>query len=62
MTLNNKFTIGDIVYLITDPDQLQRIVTGIMVRKSQLIYQVSCGVDEHGHYEFELSFEKNVLI
>lgn len=39
MTINNKFNIGDIVYLITDTDKLKRMVVNnsdSFARKSEL--------------------------
>tara|TARA_R110000822_G_scaffold161486_1_gene301754 strand:+ start:623 stop:835 length:213 start_codon:yes stop_codon:yes gene_type:complete len=37
----NKFEIGDVVYLITDPDKYKRIITAIIQRKKHLEYEVS---------------------
>jgi len=62
MTINNKFNIGDTVWLTTDEDQKQRVITGIMIRKTMLIYQVTCCTDETGHYEYELSATKNYTL
>lgn len=58
MTINNKFAIGDRVFLVTDQDQLPRIVSGITIRNGVLIYLLSQNVQETGHYEFEISDEK----
>jgi hypothetical protein len=62
MVINNKYNIGDFVYLITDPDQYKRIVTGINVSFSGIMYEVSFGERETPHYEFELSDQINELI
>lgn len=61
MVINNKHEIGDIVYLITDADQLKRIVFSIVVYKTDIIYKVTAGTIISEHYEFEISDEKNVL-
>ncbi len=61
MHIHNYYNIGDMVYLHTDNDQLQRVVTGILVKPSSLTYALSCGSDESWHYDFEITVEKNVL-
>ena len=60
--LDNKFSIGDRVYLETDVDQQVRIVTGLYFRKDTLTYGLSCGTTESWHYDFEICVEKNVII
>ena len=62
MTINNEFKIEEMVYLKTDPEQLPRIITGIIVRKNALSYYVSSGIIESVHYNFELSTEKTLII
>jgi len=63
MFINNKFNLGDIVYLKTDIDQRARIVTGIKVRMNDLIiYELSYTDVTTNHYEVEISNEKNILI
>jgi len=61
MYIENHYDIGDMVYLHTDNDQLQRFVTGILVKPSSLTYALSCGSNESWHYDFEITVEKNVL-
>jgi len=53
-----KYNIGQEVYLKTDPDQLKRPVTGILLRKGSIIYYLSSGVDETSHYDFEITTER----
>lgn len=63
MVIDNIFEIGDIVFLKTDPDQRQRIVTSILVRDGgTLSYELSCGTDSKWVYGLEISSEKNVLV
>lgn len=61
MIIENKFNIGDLVYLKTDNDQSQRMIVSISVRRKDLVYEVSFGSVSSWHYEFEISEEKDVL-
>lgn len=60
MMLNNKFEIGQEVYLKTDSDQKRRIITGILMRQSGIIYELYEGKSGSWHYDFEISLEKDV--
>lgn len=63
IVIDNKYEIGDIVYLKTDADQLARIVTSIQVFKvGELIYKLACGINESPHYDFEISKEPDLVI
>ena len=63
MVIDNKYEIGDIVYLTTDPDQAKRVVTSIHIRPNeQITYELSCGSHASDHYDFEISDEKTVLV
>lgn len=57
-----KFKLGETVYLITDNDQLPRLVTGYVVRPNLISYYLSCGTVETSHYDFEISHDKNYNI
>ena len=61
MIVDNKYQLGDIVYLTTDPEQSGRIVVEIVVTKGDVMYRVSLGTTTTIHYEFELSAEVNIL-
>lgn len=61
MIVDNKYQLGDIVYLTTDPEQSGRIVVEIVVTKGDVMYRVSLGTTTTIHYEFELSSEVNTL-
>lgn len=61
MILENKYEIGQPVYLITDKEQDKRIVTEIRVSEGALLYQVSCGAQSSYHYDFEISSEKDLV-
>ena len=61
IVINNKYEIGDRVYLVSDPEQLLRLVTSIIVFKGgELLYGIACGVGESKHYDFELSAERDL--
>lgn len=61
MVIDNKFSLKQTVYLITDNDQKRRIVTKIMVNPNGISYQLSCGASDSDHYECEISEEVDVL-
>ena len=62
MVIENKYNIGETVYLVTDEDQKPRIVTGINVTGTGIRYNLVNGVTDTYHYELEMSAEKNILI
>lgn len=63
MVINNRYNFNDVVYLRTDEDQKQRIVTGMRVTPSgEIIYMLACGSVCSDHYDFEMCIEKNVLV
>ena len=55
--INVCFKIGQSVYLTTDPEQFERLVTGYMIEKDTIRYQVSMGSDVGYHADYELSAE-----
>lgn len=61
MQLNCKFNLEQIVYLITDVDQSERIITGIQYNKNVLLYCLACGVNESWHYDFEIEVSKKYI-
>jgi len=56
-----KYNIGDVVYLRTDPDQNERIVTGIRLRQNSITYLISYNVNESEHFDFEIAKDANIL-
>lgn len=60
MIIDNKFEIGDIVYLIHDADGFRYQVVGINIRIGQMQYILKCGEYCEAHYEFEIVTEKPV--
>ncbi len=63
MVILNEFDFGETVYLKTDREQYQRMVTCILHYKSgELMYRVRCGTIDSEHFGYELSKEVNVLL
>lgn len=63
MVIDNKFELGDMVYLKTDPDQRERIVSKISVLPNGLLaYELSHNTSTSMHYNFEISLEKNIVL
>lgn len=62
MVVDNKFDIGDLVYIKTDIDQRARLVTGITLRLYGMVYELSLGETTSSHYDFELSSEKDFVL
>lgn len=60
MTITTPYDIGQIVYLITDNEQQDRIITAITVRSGGAIYELSCGANCSTHYDFEMASEKDI--
>lgn len=61
MRINNLFKIEQIVFLITDKDQQERMVTEICVTKTHLLYKLMQGSTGTWHNEYEICAEKNQL-
>lgn len=62
MKVNNKYSFGDIVYLVTDKDQLKRVVTGIILKPDGMMYEVCQAIDTQNHYECELSDTEDIIM
>jgi len=61
MVIENKFELGELVYLKTDEDQKVRMVTKVSATlDGGLIYDLNCGSACTVHYEKEISEEKNI--
>lgn len=62
MVINNKFNIGDTVYVKTDVEQSPGIITCIQVNPGDILYAVSRDSRNNNFYDFELSYERDILI
>lgn len=63
MVIENKYEIGQMVYLITDSDQNARMIVSIEVFKiGEILYKINRGSDSSYHYDFEISEVPNELL
>ncbi|MBO0947303.1 hypothetical protein [Fibrella forsythiae] len=51
-----------IVYLVTDKEQLPRMVTAIKVTPDCLLYELSQAQNMSTHYDFEISPKLDVML
>lgn len=59
MTINNRFKLGELVYLRTDPDQFPRIIVALQITADGgMLYKLAIGMNEQWHYEIEIAREK----
>jgi hypothetical protein len=59
MTINNKFKLGETVYLKTDPDQFARIIVALQLTvDGGLLYKLAINMSEQWHYEIEMTRDK----
>jgi hypothetical protein len=56
-----KFSLGDIVYLKTDIEQLERMVISINITLGGHYYKLISGINESEHYEHEIIGAKDIL-
>ena len=56
-----KYNIGQTVYLRTDADQLERLITGINIRPNGISYALTNGTNESYHYDFEITFDRDII-
>lgn len=61
MIIDNKHSIGDLVYLKTDIDQNERLITGIMITQNGLQYELSFNTDRSWHFDVEISKDKDMV-
>ena len=63
MVIHNAFSLGQSVFLKTDPEQKERMVIQIGIGgNSSIRYCLISGTQETWHYEIEIAAEKNILI
>lgn len=62
MIIDNKYELGQMVFLKTDADQLEHMVTGITIRPNGFfIYSLTIDKLETEHFDIEISTECNPL-
>lgn len=58
----SEFSLKEVVYLKTDPEQKPRIVTSISFKGSGAVtYSLGCGIEDTDHYDFEITKEEDIL-
>lgn len=59
LVIDNKFNMQDRVYLVTDNEQCERMITAIKIIPGDvLMYELSKETLATWHYDFEISTEK----
>lgn len=61
MVLDTKFDISQTVYLLTDIEQVPRMVYGYEITQGCILYMLCVGVTTSKHFDFEISESKDVL-
>lgn len=59
IVIDVAFELRQKVYFISDPDQLERVITAIKINPGDLVYYVSHKGEEIAAYDFELSTTKD---
>jgi len=63
MIIRTPLDIGQIVFLVTDIKQRQRMITAIKIEgRNSIKYCLSLCEEETWHFDIEISTEKNELI
>ena len=55
-----EYSIGQIVYLRTDPEQHHRMVTSITESPNGITYGLSLGDEQTWHYSIEISPDRDI--
>jgi hypothetical protein len=55
LRIKNEFGITETVVLKTDPDQVMRIVTAIIITQGTLMYSLAYDSETSTHYGFEIA-------
>lgn len=56
-----RIELDEVVYLVTDPGQKERMVTGILTRRDGNTYELSCGTEHTWHQQSEISKSINLV-
>ena len=56
-----KYKFGDVVYMRTDLEQSEYLVTGMILRPHGILYLISANGMESTQYDFEISSKRNTL-
>ncbi len=61
MIIENDFNLGQQVFLKTDANQNERLITALQISSNGLLYRLACGSSDSWHFAFEIGIEKNIL-
>jgi len=62
MTYKFKYDIGDLVYLVTDTEQTERMITAIQIDGDKTVeYFLRLGTSSSWHHDIEITLERNLL-
>lgn len=61
MIIETPFDIGQIVYLVTDKEQNERLLTRITATPNGVTYCLTMGTCESWHYAMEMTSEKDIV-
>ena len=61
MQVELNYSIGQSVYLKTDCDQRERIITECLIRPGNVQYYLMLDIVGSWHYDFEISEEKDMV-
>mgnify|MGYP000986534566 CR=1 FL=1 len=61
MTINNKYSIGQMVYLVHDPEQTPMMVLSITVEAPCHYYTLGSGINQTSVHENEISEVENPM-
>lgn len=63
MVIDNKYELGEILFLKTDSEQRKRICTAIVVcPDNSFLYELTCDTQSNRHYDFEISREMDLAM
>ena len=62
MFIENKFNIGDFVYLVTDDEQKKRLITSIKISPNGITYELTQSTLSEWYFDIEFSLDKDILI
>ena len=61
MRFETEYDLGEMVYLITDPDQFKRMIIEISFTPNEVSYKLALGDTESWHYEIEIDREPDIV-
>lgn len=61
MTITLPYNFGDIVFLKTDPEQLERMICKVVIYQGSILYGLAMGSVLSEHYDFEMATQKDLM-